>query len=159
MIKRRKKKTVKTHSVQLTALVDAFTILLVFFLVQFSNTTDKIKQEKNVELPITSYSQPIVTETLVPIAISANQVMLDDQVIAKLSRGTFLRADLSKKDSDFVETIYQELSKQEDFKEKTGHTWVLQPDKAVPYKTLRKIIYTLAISGITDIKLASISGN
>lgn len=159
MIKRRKKKVVKTHSVQLTALVDAFTILLVFFLVQFSNTTDKIKQEKNVELPITSYSQPITTETLIPVAISANEVLLDDIVIAKLSRGKFVRADLSRKDSDFVETIYQNLSKQEDFKEKSEHTWVLQPDKAVPYKTLKKIIYTLAISGITDIKLASISGN
>ena len=140
--KRHRGKRPKEMLLQITSLVDVFTILLIFLLKTYS--TGFIMQiAEAIQLPLSTAS-----ETLNPAVVVAfnnrtlyvdGEVLVDDLALFRQSE------DL------LVEPLYQALRVKADRLKKvaagnpsvvfTGEI-ILQADKAVPFRFLKKVIYT-----------------
>jgi biopolymer transport protein ExbD len=154
MFKRRKKKSSEVV-IQLTALVDAFTILVVFFLVQYSTSPENIKLKEQVNLPVAENSYATESKDNINVVISSESIQVGDEKLIMLQSGKIASNLMHADDSEFISGLHDKITQDEDLSEKKEFQWVLLADEKVPYETIKKTIYTLAISGFTKIKLAS----
>ncbi len=154
MFKRRKKKNSEVV-IQLTALVDAFTILVVFFLLQYSTSPENIELKDKVNLPLAENAYATESQDNISVIISSNFIQVGDEKLLLLQDGKIASNLMHEDDSEFISGLHDKITKDEELSEKKEFQWVLLADEKVPYETIKKTIYTLAISGFTKIKLAS----
>lgn len=154
MISRRKKRQTNPK-VQLTALVDAFTILLVFFMLQFSVEPELIKPDEKVTLPISKNGYATPETKNINVIINKDHIKVNGVELLSLSSGLLASSSLHTEDSEFIMSLHNTLEGDEGLKESKEHQWIILADEKVPYETIKKTIYTLAVSGFTKIKLAS----
>lgn len=152
---RRKKKKSSEVVIQLTALVDAFTILVVFFLVQFSTTPENIELTEKINLPVTENAYATEELENISVVINSDYIQVGDTKLLTLQSGKIASSLMHEDDSEFISGLHDKITKDEELSEKKELQWVLLADEKVPYETIKKTIYTLAISGFTKIKLAS----
>jgi biopolymer transport protein ExbD len=153
-----------TFGLQLTAMVDMFTILLVFLLKSFSSSSVQINPADGLRLP-QSQSYAEATEALL-VTVSAKGIYVDEQRIVEFKNGQIESNDLDKGDDRFIRPLYEELNRnaertrdiasKNETLEFAGKV-ILQADRSLPYDLLRKVMYTSSIAGYADMKLATIS--
>lgn len=153
--KMRKKKRNSVPKLQLTALVDAFTILIVFFIFQHSTEPENIKSKDRINLPKSEYGYATKDLKNMNVLISDKFIKVNESEVLQLRAGELSPNTLHSVDSEFISSLHDILSKDESFNEAKDHQWVILADEKVPYDTVKKTIYTLAVSGFTKIKLAS----
>jgi biopolymer transport protein ExbD len=159
-MKMNNKKT--TFVLQLTAMVDMFTILIVFLLKSFSTSSVHVTPHKGMELPFSSaYVSPVEATRLV---VSLEGIFVDDKEIVKFENGQLNRADVERNDPDFIKALYDELDKLADVSKEIAeknedHEFegkvVMQADQRLPYSILKKVMYTSSLAGYADMKLAT----
>lgn len=135
----------------LTSLMDIFTIL-VFFLMVNSSDVQVLDSKKSIKLP-ESVAEKKPQETLV--------VMVSDQDL--LVQGRKL-ADISvvlSREEDVIPELDKELKYQasrkpitDEAKKKKGRDITIMGDKEVPYKLLKKVMTTCAQAEFRNISLA-----
>jgi hypothetical protein len=91
----------------------------------------------------------------VSVIINKDYILVGDTKLLNLSSGKVLSAQLHVDDSEFISSLHDKITQDEKLSEKKESQWVLLADETIPYETIKKTIYTLAISGFTKIKLAS----
>lgn len=155
MVLKRNKKRNSQVVIQLTALVDALTILVVFFLMQYSTDPEFIKITEDVNLPVSNNAYATEESKNVNVILSNDFIKVDGKHLMSLSNGKFKSSSLHHEDREFIQSFHNKINKNKELSEKKDFQWVLLADKKIPYETLKKTIYTLAISGYTKIKLAS----
>lgn len=163
MIKNNKR---ATFILQLTSMVDMFTILIVFLLKSFSTSAVHITPHKNLNLPFSSsYTNPVEALRLV---VSTDGIYVEDKKIADIAEGKVDPAATEPNDPDFIRSLYDELDKQalkaKEISEKNTEIEfegkvVMQADSKLPYETLKKVMYTSSLAGYADLKLATVSGD
>lgn len=151
----RKKKRNSTQKVQLTALVDVFTMLIVFFMLQYSADPELIKPKDRISLPVAHNSYATHEKNNFNVLISDKFIKINESEVLKLSSGEIGKSSLHDLDSEFISSLHGLLESDEQLKEGKDHQWIILADERVPYETVKKTIYTLAVSGYTKIKLAS----
>lgn len=152
-----------TFGLQLTAMVDMFTIMLVFLLKSQSSSSVNIVSHEDLKLPISSsFTQP---QEALRITVTRGAIFIDDKKIIELSHSTVPLHFLDSSDEMFIPLIFSELKKHE---EKTRNIAskneelkfegkiIMHADQDLPYGLLRKIMYTSSAAGYTDLKLATI---
>ncbi len=152
---RRKNKKSSEVDIQLTALVDVLTILLVFFMVQQSSSSENIKMKDLIKLPLAQNGYDTPIKENVNVIITDGFIKVGDNELLKLVEGKFNTSQMHEDDSEFISALHDKITNEEEWSEKKEFQWVLLADEKVPYETVKKTIYTLAISGFTKIKLAS----
>lgn len=147
---RHHKRNKKGDGLNLTSLMDIFTIL-VFFLMANSGDAQLLKDTDSIEMPkSTASTEP--RETLV-LQVDANSIVIQGKKIANV-------VDIRKSESDVIEALKQELEYQAKRKPMTekeklqGRAITIQGDKNVPYAILKKLMATSAGSEYRDISLA-----
>ena len=123
----------------LTALVDAFSILVIFLLMSFSSTGDLLTIGKDTELP-----QARLTETLERnpvVKIEAGKIYLEDKPVT----GDGLIAALLE--------LRKQFSVGREGQEFPGIVTV-QADRRVKYDFLNQIVLACAHAGFSDIRFA-----
>ena len=153
-----------TFILQLTAMVDMFTILIVFLLKSFSTSSVNITPFKGMKLPYSSsYTTPVEALKLI---VSVDGIYVDDKMIVKIDAGKVMPGEISKTDPDFIQTLFEELDKHAEkskdiAKENKDHKFegkiVMQADSRLDYGVLRKVMYTSSMAGYADMKLATMS--
>lgn len=149
---------------QLTSMVDMFTIMIVFLLKSYSTSAVHITPHEGLRLPSsTSYTDP--TDSL-KIVVSKKGLFVDDTQIVSLENDQFKKQDLDPNDSDFIKPFYEaldreatkvkSLAKQNEAVEFEGKV-ILQADSSLPYSLLRKVMYTSSLAGFADMRLATIA--
>ena len=148
---------------QLTAMVDMFTVLVVFLLQNYASTNQILHISDQVQLP-----QATSTEQLIPslvVAFSKDGVMFNGKQMAT--------SDEVKRDSDWMleklrDKVIQEIRNQ---KEKTKNDFVvtkkeglvrifpyekitLQADEDIEFLSIKKVMYTLTEAGVKEINFA-----
>jgi biopolymer transport protein ExbD len=132
----------KEMILQITSLVDVFTILLIFLLKTYS--TGFIMQiVESIKLPVSSAREEL--SPAVTVALNRQRLFVD---------GELLVADLSpyeKADDLLVQPLYTALKMQADRLKRvaaanpnvvfTGEV-IIQSDRQVPFRLLKKVIYT-----------------
>lgn len=139
----------KKPGLNLVSLMDIFTIL-VFFLLVNSSSTQQLPSSKDIQLP-KSVAQVLPKETLV-IAISNDDLLVGGRRITTLK--------------DFInskETVIAPLEKELEFqfrqsrskKSKDGQREItIMGDRDIPYKALKKIMATCTKTNYSRISLA-----
>ena len=153
-----------TFTLQLTAMVDMFTIMIVFLLKSYSTSSVHITPQKGMKLPqSSSYTQPVEALKLV---VSLDGIYVDDKQIIPLTEGQLANVDLDSNDPDFIRGLYEVLDKEAEksksiAEENTEHEFegkvVMQADARLNYALLKKVMYTSSMAGFADLKLATVA--
>jgi len=134
----------------LVSLIDVFTILI-FFLLSNSGGVETLPSPKAVKLPESvAMTQP--RDTLV-VAVSATEIIVDGRKVANV-------ADVIDAPDDMIESLKAELDLQANRQvirkenEAKGRQLTIMGDKDIPYRLLRKIMYTSARANFSDVSFA-----
>jgi len=136
-------------NLNLVSLMDIFTIL-VFFLLVNSSSVQQLPSSKAVKLP-TSSAQQLPEETVI-ILVNNDQILVQGRVIVTAE-------EVIKTDGNLIQPLLEEMKIQSvsSFKENAeeeGLDVTIMGDKHIPYKLLRKILATLSEANYTNISMA-----
>lgn len=150
-----------TFHLQITSMVDMFTIILVFLLKGFSTSAIDLAPSSQVTLP-SSTSTKTPTE-VVKLIVSKDGVFVEDKKIIDFQNGALSAGDVDKTDPSFIRPLYEALdqqaqktkgiSKLNETVEFDGRV-LMQADKGLSYGLLKKVMYTSMMAGYADVKLA-----
>ncbi|WP_374034989.1 ExbD/TolR family protein [Bdellovibrio bacteriovorus] len=171
ILSKRKGKRDVTALLSLTAMVDMFTVLVIFLLQNYNATGEILYIPKDVVLPKATSVRELKPAHV--ITISANEILLDRDVVASFDeiKGTEewlipklkdtlaealvkSRAEqegkLQNKIRDVVETTRGEA-------EEDPNAWskvTIQADKGVDFLTVKKVLFTVTEAGAGEINFA-----
>ncbi len=123
----------------LTALIDAFSILVIFLLMSFSSTGEIISVGKGMELPNAKQGETLERTPI--LKVDGDKFYLESKEVHPKDMTQAL-LDLRK---DF-----QRHSPGQEF----PSTMTLQADRRVKYEVLNQVVVAAAQAGISDIKFA-----
>jgi len=153
MVKRKIKQS--TGDLNITSMMDMFTIVLVFLLKNFATEGNLMTSAENLILPQSAKSQT-PKEVSMLIIVDPEWVLVDDQKVMKT-------VDARSQDSLNLQPVYEILQeKRAEEKESTmmGLTdetvgkIVLQFDKNMDYDVVTKTVATCGYSGYRNVKFA-----
>lgn len=171
ILKRRGNKRGVTAMLSLTAMVDMFTVLVIFLLQNYNTTGEILYIPKEVTLPKANRVNDLKPSLV--ITVSSKEVLIDrtpvatfqevqdakDWVIPNLRDKT--RALLEKAKADQEAKLQSKLKNVVDKtlgkEENDPNAWrkvTLQADKAIDYLTLKKIMYSIYEAGGGPINFA-----
>jgi len=151
------KKTTNSD-LQLTSMVDMFTLLVIFLLANFSATGDVLFMSKEIQLPTASHGTDIERAPVVAIAdqfigLEGQKVVDIDQIshdeILNIQQLEDSLRDLKKRE-EFV----HQLDKEHQFDGKIN----IQADKKTHFKIIKRVMYSCALAGYNNINFAILSG-
>ncbi len=137
-------KRVLAADLLLTALIDAFSILVIFLLMSFSSTGDILYINKNFEMPKAAYGEMLDRNPVVKI--DENQIFLEDKMIDGGGDGLF-RALLAMKQKAAADRPTEE----------SPTIITVQADRRIKYQVLNQIVVACAQAGFSDIRFAVLS--
>lgn len=150
-----------TFSLQITSMIDIFTIILIFLLKSYSSSAVTVPPSRSINMPM-SISGEAPVEAL-KLLVSKDGVFVDDKEILKLENGAVPKGALDASDDKFIRPLYDALkaqaektkniSKSNDTVSFDGKI-IFQGDVNLNYQLLRKVMYTSTFAGYTDFKFA-----
>lgn len=170
ILRKRKGKRSVTALLSLTAMVDMFTVLVIFLLQNYSATGEILYIPKEVTLP-----KALVVNELKPaivVTISNKEVLIDrtpvatwdevqastDWVIPNLRDQVQLaiqkaQADYEQKLRTQLQNVVEKTKGQEE-KKNSWKQITLQADKNIDFLTLKKVMYSIQLAGSGQINFA-----
>ncbi|WP_295800878.1 biopolymer transporter ExbD [uncultured Microbulbifer sp.] len=149
-LKGRKQRRHKQTKLNLVSLMDIFTIL-VFFLLVNSSDVEVLQSDKTIKLPESTSTQKPETTTVV--RVNGDQLLVGNRMIARVG-------DISA-DEEQIKALRDELeylaSRAEPLTEvqkSSGRPITILGDEEVPYALLKQIMNTCAAADYRDIDLA-----
>lgn len=141
----------KTAGLHLVSLMDIFTIL-VFFLLMNSGDSQEIESAKFITLPDSSAKSSFSNELL--ITVGTEFISIDDVEIVSLE-------DVKKADGqpvteiiDILKQHSEEHAELTEFEKKNGRSVTILGDQKVPYEILRSVMASCSQENYRDIALA-----
>ncbi len=133
----------------LVSLIDVFTILIFFLM---SNVgVETLASTRAVQLP-ESMSQKAPKETLL-VVVTGSEILVGGKVVASVKEALAV-------DSDLIQPLKAELdieaSREVILKENESDSKrvTIMGDKDIPYRLLRKVMFTAARAGFSDVSFA-----
>lgn len=146
------RKSFTPPALQITSMMDMFTIIVFFLLFSYSDKPDEFDLGQGLELPASTVE--IDYKNSVALFISKDEVRINDTVIATLSNN---QVNNLKPNSLETSALFSKLDmlKKTEFNEdeKSPHVLVFC-DQKIPFKTLNLIIKTAGLAGFTNFQLA-----
>jgi biopolymer transport protein ExbD len=146
----RKNRNQTMVDMNLVSLIDVFTILI-FFLLSNSGGVETLPSPKAVRLP-ESLAEVSPRETVV-VVVSGTEIIVDGRKVANV-------ADVLGASGDLIEPLKAELDLQanrqvvrEENKAQSKRLTIMG-DKDIPYRLLRKIMFTSARANFSDVSFA-----
>ena len=134
----------------LVSLIDVFTILI-FFLLSNAGGVETLPSPKAVRLP-ESVAEKAPKETIV-VVVSGSEILVDGRKVASV-------VDVLASDSDLIQPLKAELdakaARQVIRKENEADSKrvTIMGDKDIPYRLLRKVMFTSARADFSDVSFA-----
>ena len=149
-LKRMSHKRYKAN-LNLTALMDVFTIL-VFFLLVNQSTTEVIEPPKNIKLPDSVVeAKPRQTVT---IMVSADTVLLQGEPVASMAEILAAKGDNVASVRDALVRIRESIIGINTATVAKSNEITILSDRTIPFKVLKKLMSTCTSTGYTRISLA-----
>jgi len=145
--RRRRQKKAKVASLNLVSLMDIFTIL-VFFLMVNSSEVEVLQSSSSIKLP-DSTSQQRPGNNIV-ISVSKDDLIVQGRAVAKI-------VDLKGQQQPLIAGLQTELEYQAERKgdvPEGGYKITVMGDKDVPYWLLKRILYTCQTTDFAQVSLA-----
>lgn len=143
-----------SEALNLVAYIDMMTMLVIFLLMSFSATGEIMFVQKNLVLPDAQNWRDL--ERAPVVGVTQDVVMLDGQQVAT---GEELLRDSATDDAKITELHDRLVTLKNNYKlthpnEDFPGIVILQADKAVEFKALKKILYTAAVAGYQNLNFA-----
>ncbi|MBN2297791.1 MAG: biopolymer transporter ExbD [Deltaproteobacteria bacterium] len=136
---------------QITSMMDMFTIILIFLLFSFSNDIQAIKIDKDIQLPKSS-AQTDYSDTL-RLVVSQDKLWLGDEIVDRIEDGKIIGlSQINVQDSN----LYQKLCT---YREKTLHGGkgeaksnqiLFLCDRRLSFRTINNVIKTASMAGFPN---------
>jgi biopolymer transport protein ExbD len=159
----------------LTAMVDMFTVLVVFLLQNFSGEEQMLQMHKDIQLPMAKTIKELKPAFVV--TLSNNELMLDEELIAPVE--TFkaaqewmiqplfekMQAALAKAKAENeakLQTQIRDVVQSAKGEEKDPNFWnkvTIQADKSIDILTVKKVMFTITEAGAGEINFAVLKEN
>jgi biopolymer transport protein ExbD len=141
-------------ALNLVAYIDMMTMLVIFLLMSFSATGEILFVQKNIVLPDAQNwtdleRAPVVGVSKDVVTLDGSQVATTDELNKDSSTGDFKIAELHDK-LVTLKNNYKLLHPSEDF----NGIAIIQSDKNVEFKILKKIMYSIAVAGYQNVNFA-----
>ena len=170
--RRRRHTLKKSFGLQLTSMMDALMIIVVFLLKSYGIAAMGVIQTDNLELPA-STAPETVGEGFVVI-IAKDRIYVDNEVVLEFAydpesgeNSNFLLPDAQDGSAISILPVFDALKKKRDEFEflasryedpqaalkKWSGDLMIQADKTVPYELLRKVMYTAGLVGFKRFRL------
>jgi len=146
----RKSRNQTMVDMNLVSLIDVFTILI-FFLLSNSGGVETLPSPKAVQLP-ESVAEVSPRDTVV-VVVSGSEILVDGRKVAMV-------ADVLNTPDDLIEPLKAELdllSNRQVVRAENAATakrLTIMGDKDIPYRLLRKIMFTSARANFSDVSFA-----
>ncbi len=143
-------------ALNLVAYIDMMTMLVIFLLMSFSATGEILFVQKNIVLPDAQNwtdleRAPVIGVSKDVVTLDGAQVATADELNKDSATGDFKIADLHDK-LVTLKNNYKLLHPSEDF----NGIAIVQSDKNVEFKMLKKIMYSIAVAGYQNVNFAVI---
>lgn len=152
----KKRKTFSPAKLQITSMMDMFTIILIFLLFSFSDEPEAHYPEKEISLP--ESSSLLKYEDSIKLVLTPTTVKIGDKIVATIKDGDVVGLNSNNVVSS---NLYQHLKRYReeiDLEEKEGNTnnkqMIFLCDKKTRYKTIQQVIKTAAKAGFPNFKFA-----
>jgi biopolymer transport protein ExbD len=138
----------------LVAYIDMMTMLVIFLLMSFSATGEILFVQKNIVLPNAQNwtdleRAPVIGVSKDVVTLDGSQVATADELMKDSSSGDFKVPELHDK-LVTLKNNYKLLHPGEDF----NGICIIQSDKNVEFKMLRRIMYSAAVAGYQNVNFA-----
>ncbi|MFH2066184.1 MAG: biopolymer transporter ExbD [Pseudomonadota bacterium] len=135
----RRRKAFIPPKLQITSMMDMFTIILIFLLFSFSDKPETMKLEQDLELPVSNAK--LDYHDHIKLVLSRNSLYLGDEQIAMIQDGKIEGLDpTSLKDSK----LYRELIARREGKKESI---LFLCDRRLSFKTINDIMKTAGMAG------------
>ncbi len=148
---RRKKKLAKVAQLNLVSLMDIFTIL-VFFLLLNSGDSQNLDKARYVKLPSSSATSSLRDDLI--ILVGEDEILVEDAVVAKTSD---VLAAPNRKISTLAVVLSEYAQKEgelDSYQKIHGRSVTIMGDKEVPYVLLKSVMATCSQQNFRMISLA-----
>jgi biopolymer transport protein ExbD len=141
-------------ALNLVAYIDMMTMLVIFLLMSFSATGEILFVQKNIVLPDAQNWRdleraPVIGVSKDVVTLDGAQVATADELMKDSATGDFKIADLHDK-LVTLKNNYKLLHPSEEF----NGIAIIQSDKNVEFKVLKKIMYSISVAGYQNINFA-----
>jgi biopolymer transport protein ExbD len=138
-------------ALNLTPMIDMFVVLTIFLLMTFSTSGEILFIQKDIELPSATQTEEL--EQAPVITIGSGQVVIEGVSVGRMDDiaedENFEIPDLSEKMTNLKKN-FQQLHPNQQFAGKI----IIQGDKGVPFRVLKKVMFTCTSVGYTSINFA-----
>jgi biopolymer transport protein ExbD len=134
----------------LVSLIDVFTILI-FFLLSSAGVESALPSNKAVSLPLASVEKN-PRETLV-IVVSEEEVLVEGRKVAAVADALAAAGDSIAPLQAELERLAQRVAVRSENAD-AAKAVTIMADKDIPYRLLRKVMFTASKSGFTDVSFA-----
>lgn len=141
----------KTAGLHLVSLMDIFTIL-VFFLLMNSGDSQEIESAKFITLPDSSAKSSFSNELL--ITVGTDFISIDDEEIVSLDIVQKADGKAISEITDALKLHTEEHSELTEFEKTNGRSVTILGDQKVPYEILRSVMASCSQENYRDIALA-----
>lgn len=146
----RRNRNTSTVDLNLVSLIDIFTILIFFLLIN-TGVAEVLPNSKSIKLP-ESTAEKLPRETFA-VQVSANDIVVEGRKVAVVSEVIDTEGDLIpglKAELDLL--LARPVIRAENEAQKKAIT--ILGDREIPYRLLRKVMVTCARAGFTDVSFA-----
>jgi biopolymer transport protein ExbD len=138
-------------------MVDMMTMLVIFLLQQFSSTGEVLYMQKDIKLPDARHGQ--VIELAPVVAISGTEIAVVGVKVADIAdldreAGYLNIPGLEEKLRD--EKKRWDFIHQQDPEKKWEGLVNIQADKAVPFRVVKRVMYSCGVAGYFNVNLATL---
>ena len=140
----------ETIELQLTPMLDVFSILVTFLLMSFS--TDPVSHDVNPELELPKSATMVALDEIPTIAVTTSEILINDKKVSSIMGGDVPEQDIAQ---EAIQPVYEELVKlkkagerrqvaemlqEEDEEKKKLGTLTMEMDKGHKFLLMRRIM-------------------
>ena len=145
------RKTTKTATLNLTSLMDIFTIL-VFFLLMNTGDTQELAKANFVKLPDSNADGTLHGQLV--INVGDEFVMMGNENIVAVGEVNRKPGEVNKPLGEALKAFAEQSGELTDVEQKIGRAVTIMGDRTVPYDLLKAVMTTCAAYGYHDVSLA-----
>ncbi len=148
-LKRHYRRGKQQGKLNLVSLMDIFTILVFFLMVNSSSDVQVLNQENAIKLPDSSAQQP--PGDVLALTVTDSDILVNGRVVMKREALQAFSGDI---EPALKEELAYQASRSRSPAPDTGRPITILADRELPYELLKKIMSTCVDSGYASISLA-----
>lgn len=137
----------KSKFLNLTPLIDVMTTLIIFILIQSSDSV--VRVDDKIKLPTNNFGDNV--EKNENLIVSLKDIKIGKKFRLDLKKGHVNSRHLHKEEDKLIKPLYKQILALRESNEEKDFNMNFTFDKRLPADSVKKIIYTATVAGVDNI--------